>query len=205
MKKINFIKIGTVVLVVFTVIFSSCKKIVETLDLSLYEQNLEYQSGEFSFEIKSNTSWTVTTNQDWLTVINKSNKNDGKVIVNYKTNIVPADRNANIIVTTEGGLQHILSVKQKKQDNRLLGAWKYQSPQGWYCVITFNPNMNGNWKVVDNYTISENKNFSYDYNLNTIKLSFVNPQKREKLQYKLVGQKLQITKEDGYICTYIKQ
>ncbi len=205
MKKAISFNIGAVALITLAMILSGCGKKNETLSLSLYEQNLEYQAGKFSFEVTSNTNWTVRANQNWLSIANGSGQNSGKVVVNYRKNKIPIDRNANITVTTEGGLVQTIAVKQKQQQNPLLGTWKYEALNGLSKIILFNADMEGIWQSIMGDIILENRKFIYEFDQSYIKLRFPNSDDEESLIYKVIGNNLQITEENGDVYNYVKQ
>lgn len=70
--------------------------------------NPEYQSVESSatsttFNVSSNTKWTVPTTSDWAKVSTPSGENNGEVEITFSENTTDKERTADIVVTTEDG------------------------------------------------------------------------------------------------------
>ncbi len=70
--------------------------------------NPEYQSVESSatsttFNVSSNTKWTVSTTSDWAKVSTPSGENNGEVEITFSENTTDKERTADIVVTTEDG------------------------------------------------------------------------------------------------------
>lgn len=68
--------------------------------------NPEYQSVENSatsttFNVSSNTKWTVSTTSDWAKVSTPSGENNGEVEITFSENSTDTERTADIVVTTE--------------------------------------------------------------------------------------------------------
>lgn len=68
--------------------------------------NPEYQSVESSatsttFNVSSNTKWTVSTKSDWAKVSTLSGENNGEVEITFSENAADKKRTAVIVVTTE--------------------------------------------------------------------------------------------------------
>lgn len=68
--------------------------------------NPEYQSVESSatsttFNVSSNTKWTVSTTSDWAKVSTPSGENNGEVKITFSENAADTERTADIVVTTE--------------------------------------------------------------------------------------------------------
>lgn len=79
-------------------------------EISLDLNNMEFsaESGSRSFNIKSNTSWTVSSDQTWCSVSPSSGKNSGSVTVKVEENTQTSARTATVTVKSEIG---ILTVK----------------------------------------------------------------------------------------------
>ena len=79
-------------------------------EISLDMNNMEFsaESGSKAFNIKSNTSWTVSSNQTWCSVSPASGKNSGSVTVKVEENTQTSARTATVTVKSEIG---ILTVK----------------------------------------------------------------------------------------------
>ena len=79
-------------------------------EISLDMNNMEFsaESGSKAFNIKSNTSWTVSSDQTWCSVSPTSGKNSGSVTVKVEENTQTSARTATVTVKSEIG---ILTVK----------------------------------------------------------------------------------------------
>ena len=79
-------------------------------EISLDMNNMEFsaESGSKAFNIKSNTSWTVSSDQTWCSVSPSSGKNSGSVAVKVSENTQTSARTAAVTVKSEIG---ILTVK----------------------------------------------------------------------------------------------
>ena len=79
-------------------------------EISLDMNNIEFtaESGSKAFNIKSNTSWAVSSNQAWCSVSPASGKNNGSVTVKVSENTQTSARTATVTVKSEIG---ILTVK----------------------------------------------------------------------------------------------
>ena len=79
-------------------------------EISLDMNNMEFsaESGSKAFNIKSNTSWTVSSDQAWCSVSPASGKNNGSVTVKVSENTQTSARTATVTVKSEIG---ILTVK----------------------------------------------------------------------------------------------
>ena len=79
-------------------------------EISLDMNNMEFssESGSKAFNIKSNTSWAVSSNQTWCSVSPTSGKNSGSVTVKVSENTQTSARTATVTVKSEIG---ILTVK----------------------------------------------------------------------------------------------
>lgn len=70
--------------------------------------NPEYQSVESSatsttFNVSSNTKWTVSTTSDWAKVSTPSGENNGEAEITFSENTTGKERTADIVVKTEDG------------------------------------------------------------------------------------------------------
>ena len=75
-------------------------------EISLDMNSMEFssESGSRSFSIKSNTSWTVSSNQTWCSVSPASGKNNGSVTVKVSENTSTSARTATVTVKSEIGI-----------------------------------------------------------------------------------------------------
>jgi len=79
-------------------------------EISLDTNSMEFtaEGGSWSFNIKSNTSWTLSSDKSWCTVSPTSGRNNGSVTVSVDENTSTSSRTATITVKSEIG---ILTVK----------------------------------------------------------------------------------------------
>lgn len=75
-------------------------------ELAELSVNPEYQSVESSatsttFNVSSNTKWTVSTTSDWAKISTSSGENNGEVEITFSENTTDKERTADIVVTTE--------------------------------------------------------------------------------------------------------
>ena len=144
-------------------------------EISLDNNSLEFsaESGSKAFNIKSNTSWTVSSNQTWCSVSPTSGKNNGSVTVKVSENTQTSARTATVTVKSEIG---ILTVKVTQNEaNAAISldtstmeftsssgeqafkitantSWAVSSDQAWCSVSPSSGSNNGSVKV----KVSEN-------------------------------------------------
>ena len=144
-------------------------------EISLDMNNMEFssESGSKAFNIKSNTSWTVSSNQTWCSVSPASGKNSGGVTVKVSENTQTSARTATVTVKSEIG---ILTVKVTQNEaNAAISldtstmeftsssgeqtfkitantSWSVSSDQAWCSVSPSSGSNNGSVKV----KVSEN-------------------------------------------------
>jgi len=66
-------------------------------------QTVTYLGGTTSFNLSSNTSWTINENADWLTVSPITGLYNGNIEIVFDTNFSASPRNAEVIITANGG------------------------------------------------------------------------------------------------------
>ncbi|MBN2662488.1 MAG: BACON domain-containing protein [Bacteroidales bacterium] len=144
MKKKNFFSIVAVALMAVVISFTGCNK-EELLTLSPTSQSLAKEAGSFSINVTSNTSWTATADQSWLTVGTASGEDNGAFSVTYQENTTESSRSGNITVTTKDGMVQIVSVLQSgpsTPSNPFIGAWRDDAwdfeHENSYAKYTFN-------------------------------------------------------------------
>ena len=144
-------------------------------EISLDTNSLEFtaESGSKAFNIKSNTSWTVSSDKSWCAVSPESGKNNGSVTVRVSENTQTSARTATVTVRSEIG---ILTVKVTQDEaNAAISldtssleftassgsksftitsntSWTVSSDQSWCSVSPSSGSNNGSVKV----KVSEN-------------------------------------------------
>lgn len=186
--------------------FTGCKK-EELLTLSPTSQSLTKDAGSFSINVTSNTSWTATADQTWLTVGTASGEDNGAISVTYQENTTESSRSGNITVTTKDGMVQIVSVTQSgptAPSNPLVGTWKYQSNDGWYDQFLFNSDMSGVYKFVTSGGSVSNTDFDYEYTSSSFILTYASGN-TETFTYSISGSDLEVTFPSGDTYIYFKQ
>jgi uncharacterized protein (TIGR02145 family) len=72
-----------------------------TLAISTNTQSLTSQAGSFSFEVVSNTDWTIVNSEDWLHPDKTSGQENDSITIHYDENTSTGTRNAEISI--DGG------------------------------------------------------------------------------------------------------
>lgn len=141
-----------------------------TLAVTPPNQNVSANAGAVSFNVVSNTSWTVTSNSIWCTVT-PSGAGNGVITANYEQNTSLTPRVASITVTVSGLPVVIVTVSQEgaapylsvTPSNQNVGApagstsftvssnadWTAVSSEAW-CTVT--PSGAGNGSLIASYT-----------------------------------------------------
>lgn len=74
------------------------------LTVNPVNQNVSSSSGEITVSVNSNTSWNVTENVYWFSVIPMSGSNNGTLTISYDTNTNTEPRFGQITISTDDGL-----------------------------------------------------------------------------------------------------
>jgi hypothetical protein len=82
------------------------------LDAAPAAQYLDWEGGTTACVIWSNTDWTVSTSDYWLTVTPLNGTNDGILTIDYLHNTTPASRTAEITLAAEGVPDVVLTIHQ---------------------------------------------------------------------------------------------
>ena len=160
------------VFVFFTVFLTGCGKedpktedtVVEELVVTPTTLTPAFaQAGETkSFNITSNTNWTVTTNNDWLTVSPTSGTDNGSINVTATANDAAATRNGTVTVTTAGGINRTVSLEQAGTGPFLILAQYEEDVPAEGGEFTVTVSASGAWTVnipstVDWITLDEDE------------------------------------------------
>lgn len=73
------------------------------LSISPEYQSVESSATSTTFNVSSNTKWTVSTKSDWAKVSTPSGENNGEVEITFSENTADKKRTADIVVTTKDG------------------------------------------------------------------------------------------------------
>lgn len=74
---------------------------IAELSITPEYQSVENSTTSTSFNVSSNTKWTVSTTSDWAKVSTPSGENNGEVEITFSENTTDKERTADIVVTTE--------------------------------------------------------------------------------------------------------
>ena len=167
MKKIFYI------MTLVAVLFTACNKDPETtLEIGNASLEADAAGGTYTFNVKSNSSWTITTdNQDWYTVTPASGQDDAVVTVTVDPYTDAAGRSAQITVTADDKIVNVTLVQarpavpadpetKKKKYNRTEGTVTFEAPEGY----TYKVAGDCDWAKV---TSQEGNTITVSYGTNT--------------------------------------
>nr|NQU91957.1 right-handed parallel beta-helix repeat-containing protein [Bacteroidota bacterium] len=145
------------------------------LTLTPDNQNVTSLSGTTSFDISSNTSWTVSESVDWLTVDHTNGTGNGTLTVNYDLNNTITQRIGSITVSIEDKMDVIVTVTQAGAEPGLAVNPDNQNVTSSSGSISFDITSNTSWTVnesvdwltVDPTTGSGNGTLTVNYDENT--------------------------------------
>ena len=152
-------------------------------EISLDTNSLEFtaESGSKAFNIKSNTSWTVSSDKSWCTVSPSSGSNNRSLTVKVEANTSTSSRTATITVRSERSEVGNLTIKVTQDatnatislDTDAIGfassssettfmitsntSWTVSSDQSWCSVSPSSGNNNGTVTI----KVSENTSTSF--------------------------------------------
>lgn len=143
--------INIILFVLLFVAFSNCKKEeieeidkIKTLSISITSKNISEVGETFSVNIKSNTNWSINSNEDWCQVDNISGNNDMTINITVQGNETFIERTAIITVSGTDVNPVILTIIQSENN-----------------YITINSPTNfSNWQTCQSYRIKWDDNIS---------------------------------------------
>jgi len=74
--------------------------------------DFSYTAGSKEVSVTANISWTVSDDQDWITVTPESGENNGSLTINVEENTLPTSRTGTITVT-DGRTSQVLNISQE--------------------------------------------------------------------------------------------
>jgi hypothetical protein len=74
--------------------------------------DVSYEAGDATFNISSNTSWTISDDADWFTVSPISGNDNGSIILTFTANTMGSSRVATITISGTGVNSQIVTVTQ---------------------------------------------------------------------------------------------
>ena len=84
---------------------------IPSLLIDPVNQTVSFQSGESSFNVISNSAWTVQSDASWCTAT-ATGFGNGVIVASYDQNDGPVHRIANLVVTVEGLAPVVLTLTQ---------------------------------------------------------------------------------------------
>ncbi|MFH1119396.1 MAG: LamG-like jellyroll fold domain-containing protein [Bacteroidota bacterium] len=147
---------------------SNATELVQTTILPILEitpsnRNVTYVSGNTSFDIASNSSWTAVSDQFWCTITNPSGSGNAALNLSYEQNTSPNHRTATITIIGNGCVTRMAALTQQVAI----------PTQGLVAYYPFNGNANdesgnGNNGVVHEAALTTNRanieNAAYSFN-----------------------------------------
>ena len=112
--------------------------------ISLDTSSLEFtsSSGEQTFNIAANTSWTVSSDQAWCSVSPTSGSNNGSVMVKVSENTQTSERTATITVKTDADTRTVSVTQKQNNVIRVLEKEFHVQTEGGQFEIEFEHNVN---------------------------------------------------------------
>lgn len=90
------------------------KPVTPTLTLSKESASVEASATTTSFDVQSNTDWSVTTDADWIKGYDKDGKENGTVTIQFDANTTDAARTATFTVkTADNAISKTFTLTQK--------------------------------------------------------------------------------------------
>lgn len=86
------------------------------MELSISSIEIDGAKGTFTFDVESNTDWTIGSNAEWLDVLNHNGRGSAKILCSYEQNNETTTRYAKITVTSQPST-HTIVVAQKPSDS----------------------------------------------------------------------------------------
>ncbi len=125
-----------------------------TLSVSSSTLNVAAQNGSTtSFNVTSNTSWTATCNQTWLTLNPSSGSGNGSVTITAEANPSVSERTAIITVSASGVASQTITVTQITGNAILsVSSSVLNIPAAEGSTTTFDIISNVSWSVVSDQT-----------------------------------------------------
>jgi uncharacterized protein (TIGR02145 family) len=114
MKSLKF----KLMILLVAISFVTCKKEKKeeeskSLTISQTTINAEQVAGNVTITVISNTSWSISSNQEWCNVDNQSGTNNGTITVSWKDNLGLNQRSALITVSGVGVINQTITVTQQ--------------------------------------------------------------------------------------------
>ncbi len=119
-----------------------------TLTVTPQNQSVTNAPGSTAFSVESNTNWTVSENEEWLTVSPDNGTGNGAIIASYDENLSTSQRVGTITVTGSG-ITRTVTVTQSATAFTLTVTPQNQSVTNASGSTEFSVQSNTNWTVSD--------------------------------------------------------
>lgn len=138
------------------------------LNISPEYQSVESSATRTTFNVSSNTKWTVSTTSDWAKVSTPSGENNGEVEITFSENTADTERTADIVVTTEDcSITKAFALTQNGVGGAALTEKTATINFGTNNVkidkasVTANDNQQNSWTITTTGTSSYTQNSAY--------------------------------------------
>jgi len=158
-------KKSILILMVAVFVFGSCKKDevepTPELTVSISSKSVTAETGEFTFEIASNTDWLVSSNEAWCQAGTESGENNKTITISYDENVTYDERIATITITS-GVENKTIQISQSGKVMNLVADFTFEqqdlyaegSDKGYKVVFTQNCTdaTSYDWSLYDFYS-----------------------------------------------------
>ena len=138
------------------------------LSISPEYQSVESSATRTTFNVSSNTKWTVSTRSNWAKVSTPSGENNGEVEITFSENTADTERTADIVVTTEDcSITKTFALTQNGVGGAALTEKTATINFGTNNVkidkasVTANDNQQNSWTITTTGTSSYTQNSAY--------------------------------------------
>ena len=119
------------------------------LEVTPTNRDVSAAAGTTTFDLVSNTSWTVSENLGWLSVAPAGGSNNATLTVDYLENTSITPRTGNITISASGTPDVIVSVSQAGANNELSVSPSNQQVGIMPGTTTFDIMSNTSWNVTE--------------------------------------------------------
>ena len=121
-----------------------------TLSVSSNSFSVGSESNRYNFNVMSNTSWTVSSNQPWCSVTQSSGTGNATLSFDVSANTLTTDRSAIITIRVNDNLMQTVNIQQQGVDQSLLVSSNNFTIASTAGSNTFTITSNLNWSVSSN-------------------------------------------------------
>ena len=166
MKKNDFLwsLLAILVAAMLNAAFTSCGPDDPDPELTVSTEKLDFETNANSknFNIKSNVSWTVAANKEWISINQTSGSDNGTIYVDVEENKEFSTRSGRITITaSKGGIIRYVEVNQTGRQAELnVSPTSPSTVKGEGGILSFQVSSNLNWSATSNeswITLSPNE------------------------------------------------